>query len=212
MTDIIAALNWRYATKKFDPTRKLEPEKLSIIIESIRLTASSYGLQPYQVIVVSNDQLKSKLRLASFNQSQVEDCSHFIILATEMNVDEEYIGTFMNKVAQQRALDRDVLSPYEKYISGIITQLPDSDAQLWKEKQVYIALGNALIAAALLRVDSCAMEGFVKEEYDEILNLGKSGLKSCVALALGYRHEEDPAQHLAKIRREEGKMVVVLKN
>lgn len=212
MSDIIEALNWRYATKKFDPSKKLETEKLNIIIESIRLTASSYGLQPYQVIIVSNDQLKSKLRKASFNQSQVEDCSHFIILATEVNVDEEYIGSYMNKVAAKRDLDRDILSPYEKYISSIITQLPDSDAQLWKEKQVYIALGNALIAAALLRVDSCAMEGFVKEEYDEILNFEKSNLKSCVALALGYRHEEDSSQHLAKIRREESKMVVVLKN
>lgn len=212
MSEILEALNWRYATKKFDSAKKLEPEKLNTIIESIRLTASSYGLQPYQVIVVSNNELKARLRLASFNQGQVEDCSHFIVLATENNIDEKYVKSYMDRVSELRALKRENLTPYEKHITGVLAGLPENDAHLWKEKQVYIALGKALMVAALLGVDTCAMEGFVKKEYDSILDLPDRGLSSCVAIALGYRHAEDLNQHLVKIRRAENKMVVVLKN
>lgn len=212
MSEILEALNWRYATKKFDPAKKLEPEKLETIIESIRLAASSYGLQPYQVIVVSSDKLKAKLRLASFNQSQVEDCSHFIVLAIENKVDEKYVEGYMDKVSELRDLERKNLVPYEKYITGILAGWPESDARLWKEKQVYIALGKAMTVAALLGVDTCAMEGFVKTEYDNILKLQEKGLSSCVAIALGYRHADDVNQHFTKIRRAENKMVVVLKN
>jgi nitroreductase len=204
--EVLEALNWRYATKKFDKERKLSQEDLEKLLEAIRLSASSYGLQPYRVLVVENPELRENLKSASFGQPQVTDSSHYLIFCIEKWVDAAYVGSYLDTVASQRALDRTQLSGYEGHMVSVLERKGSDEGRMWKEKQAYIALGNAMTVAAFMGIDTCAMEGFDGQAYDEILNLHAMGLQSCVALAVGYRHPEDGNQNLSKIRRSEEKI------
>ncbi|HAH25706.1 MAG TPA: NAD(P)H-dependent oxidoreductase [Prolixibacteraceae bacterium] len=198
--EFLEKLNRRYATKIFDPTKIIAKGDLEKLLEAIRLSASSIGLQAYQVLVVENPEVRKKLRQASYNQSQITDASHLLVFAVDYDFNQKDADNFIQLIADTRNTTVDTLQGYATMIKGHLQQ-PAAQLEEWLTKQVYIGLGFGLVAAANLGIDSCPMEGFNTAEYDTILNLSQYGLKSKVILALGYRSEEDKYQYLTKVRK-----------
>ncbi|MDH4469265.1 MAG: NAD(P)H-dependent oxidoreductase [Bacteriovoracaceae bacterium] len=208
---IIEALEWRYAVKKFDPTKKIKQEHWKILEESLLLSPSSYGLQPWKFLVVQNVALRKQLTPASWNQTQVEDCSHYVVLATLKTITEDYIGSFIQSTAETRHMDVASLMGYQKMIIGDLVQGPRSKViEHWAQKQSYIAMGNIMHSAALLKIDSCPMEGIDPKAYDKILGLENTPYASAAAVALGYRSSEDKYQLAKKVRFPKDQIIKVL--
>jgi len=201
MKNYIENLNWRYATKQFDPTKKISQEELDFLLEAIQLSASSYGLQPYEIIVVENAQIQEKLKAAAWNQSQLTDASHVLVFANMKSVDENYVDAYMDTIAKTRKLKVEDLSGFKDIIKNTILQLSDEDQVQWTAKQAYIALGNLLSAAANFKIDVCPMEGFSAEEFDEILGLKERNLTAAAIATVGFRSAEDQTQFAAKVRK-----------
>ncbi|MGB8704515.1 MAG: NAD(P)H-dependent oxidoreductase [Gillisia sp.] len=207
MKNYLENLKWRYATKKFDPAKKVSDKDLDHLLEAIQLSASSYGLQPYQVIVVENKEVREKLKAAAWNQSQITDASHVLVFASMTQIDKDYIDTYLNNIAEVRDLKRENLSGLEQMLTNtILKQSPLQQAE-WSQNQAYIALGNFLSAAAEMRIDTCPMEGFDPSKFDEILELSKKGLTTAVIATLGYRSEEDVLQHASKVRKRKEDLI-----
>ncbi|WP_026915293.1 NAD(P)H-dependent oxidoreductase [Christiangramia portivictoriae] len=200
-------LNWRYATKKFDSDKKINTEDLHQLLESIQLTASSYGLQPYEVIVVENPEIREKLKAEAWNQTQVTEASHLVIFANLTRVTERYVDNYMDNIAATRNMSREDLKGMEDMIKNTTLQLPQEKQNLWAAKQAYIALGNLLAAAAHMKIDACPMEGFDAEKFDEILQLKDKDLTTAVIAPIGYRSEDDKYQHLAKVRKSTSDLI-----
>ncbi|MTB52323.1 NAD(P)H-dependent oxidoreductase [Lewinella sp. W8] len=199
-TSLLADLNWRYATKKFDPTRKLSAEDVSFLMEAINLTPTSYGLQPFRVLIVENPEVREQLKAASYGQTQITDASHLFVFAYKLDMSENYVDDFMARIADARGVDVSALEGYGNTIKGSVAAKGAEVTTEWNRRQTYIAVGNLLTAAATLRVDACPMEGFDPAKYDEILGLKEQGLEATVAVPVGYRSAEDAYQHLAKVR------------
>jgi nitroreductase len=197
----IENLNWRYATKKFNADKKIAQQDLESLKESVRLSASSYGFQPYKVLIIEDLEVRKKIQEASYNQSQIVDASHLFVFATQLNTGNEDVDALMNLTAETRGLEVENLKGYSDYIKGAISYLDVSQKTVWNAKQAYIALGSLLIAAAELKIDSCPMEGFVASQYDEILGLKELGLTASVVATLGYRSSEDTTGDYAKVRK-----------
>jgi len=197
---LLEKLNKRYATKKFDPTKKIAAEDLSTLLEAIRLSASSYGLQAYKVLVVENDAIRKQLRTAAWDQSQITDASQLLVFALETDFDEKGVDRFVENIARIRNIDASSLAGYSDMMKGSFKR-PKEEVQIWLTRQLYIALGFGLVAAAELNIDACPMEGFDAGQFDEILGLKEKNLHSVVLLTVGYRSSEDAYQHLAKVRR-----------
>jgi nitroreductase len=206
MNKIIEDLNWRYATKKFDSTKKISDEDLEIIKESLRLVPSSYGLQPFKFLFIENTSLRQQLKEKSFNQSQITDASHLLVICSLTEISEEYINKQIQNIAQIRSVSIESISGFGNYVKNQILHLKDEYVAEWNAKQAYIALGQILHTCASLRIDATPMEGFEKEAYDEILNLKKQGLQSVLVCPIGYRSEEDTNQFLKKVRRSQGSL------
>lgn len=206
---ILQNLNKRYATKKFDASKKISPADLSTLLEAIRLSASSYGLQAYKVVVVENDAIRKQLRAVSWDQSQITDASQVIVFAVETNFGEEGVDRYVENIAKTRNMDASALAGYGDMMKGSFKR-PAEEIQAWLTRQVYIALGFGLVAAAELNIDACPMEGFDTAAYDEILGLKEKGLHAAVILAVGYRSEEDGYQHLAKVRRSNEELFITV--
>jgi nitroreductase len=188
-TQLLTQLNWRYAVKRFDPTRTIDDATWQAIEQAMILTPSSYGLQPWKFVVVTDKAIKAQLPAISWNQKQPEDCSHMVVLAAKESMDSAYVDTFMQSVVTTRGLPEDAMSGYRKVLVSTIEKM---ESHLdWNARQVYIALGQLLMAAAMLGVDTCPMEGIVSTEYDKVLGLSGSGYTTIVACAVGYRHPED---------------------
>lgn len=201
VSSLTQALNWRYAVKKFDPQKKISDQEFKALQESLRLSPSSYGLQPWKFIVVNNPELRKKLRASSWNQSQVEDASHYVVLTYKEKMDEAHIEKYVQNMAATRGVTRDSLEPFYKVMVGDIVAGPRSQTiDAWAQRQCYIAMGFLMLSAASLNIDSCPMEGLVPEEYDALLDLKGSGYKTLASVALGYRHVDDKYQHMAKVR------------
>ncbi len=198
---LIDDLKWRYAAKKLNG-EKVSEEKLNAILDAIQLTPSSFGLQPYTVLVISDPEVKAKLLPASYGQTQIVDSSHLIVFAAWTNVTQEQIDTFIADTATKRSLPLEALNDYKAYLSGSVASKTVEEKALWAAKQTYIALGIGLAAAAEQQVDATPMEGFVPAQYDEILGLTEQGLTATLVLPLGYRHEGDWLAGLAKVRRD----------
>ena len=194
-------LNWRYATKRFDENKKISAEDLSALKEAVRLSASSYGLQPYQVLVIEDEKTKEKLRAAAFNQPQLTEASQVFVFASYTEVKEEYIQDYMKNVAETRGMDLSELDQFAEMIKGASMSLPKDQQAVWTAKQAYIALGFLLNAAATLKIDACPMEGYNGEEFDKILGLKEKGLTTAVIATVGYRSEEDATQNNKKVRK-----------
>jgi len=212
MSTLIDKLNWRYAAKKMDPTKVVEQDKLDRILEATRLTATSSGLQPYELFVVTNKELREKIVPHAWNQAQITDGSHLLVFAAWDNYTEERINEMFDLVNEERGF---VNQGWEDYRQMILGTYPPRDAEVNYQhaaRQAYIGLGTALIAAAEEGVDCTPMEGFVPEKVDEILGLKERGLRSVILLPLGYRAEEgDWLKDLKKVRRSSEKFITEMK-
>ena len=201
---------WRYATKKFDTTKKVSPEDLETLKEAIQLSASSFGLQLYKVIIVENLELRAQLLPASWGQTQIVDASHLLVFANQTTVDASDVDNYINNVATTRNIPVDALTGYADFMKGSLGNMTDDVKPTWTSKQTYIAIGNLLNAAAELKIDVTPMEGFVPAQYNEILGLDKLNLNAALVAAVGYRHEEDATQHVAKVRKSKENLFITL--
>jgi len=199
-TQIKEALNWRYATKLFDPTRKIVKEDIDILKESLRLSPSSFGLQPWKFLFIENKDLREKLKSASWGQKQITSASHLVVLCAKTDIDNNYIKKFIESISKIRNIPLEQLKENEEMIINFRKNAGNSFIENWTKKQVYIALGFLLETAALLQIDACPMEGFEANKFDEILDLKNKGLTSAVVCTLGYRSNNDKYAKLKKAR------------
>ncbi len=201
MSTFIENQNWRYATKKFNSEKKISNSDLEILKEAIQLSTSSYGLQPYKVIIVENEEIRKQLQPASWGQSQITDASHLFVFASITNVDSSYINNFVENMAKTRNIPVESIKAYADFMIGNITTLSPEKQFIWSQKQAYLALGNLLNVAAELKIDVTPMEGFIPEQYNEILGLTEKGLSATLVATIGYRDDEDATQHYVKVRK-----------
>jgi len=198
---LVDALQWRYATKVFDPAKKLPADVWSALEQALVLTPSSYGLQPYQFLVVQDPAKRAALLPQSWGQKQVVDCSHFVVFTARINMTEADVDKLISRMVAIRGVPSDSLTFYRDMMLGdVVSGARGKIAHEWATRQCYIALGNLMTAAAILGVDACPMEGIVPPEYDKILNLNDSGYATVVACALGYRAVNDKYAVLPKVR------------
>ena len=210
MSTTLENLNWRYATKKFDATRKIADKDLATIKEAVRLSASSYGLQPYKILIIESPELRAELQPAAWGQTQIVDASHLIIFANQTNFGDAEIEAFGKNMVETREIPAESIQGYVDFMKSKISTLPLETRNNWTAKQTYIALGNLLNVAAELKIDATPMEGFEAEKVNEILGLDKLGLNAAVIATLGYRHEEDATQHYKKVRKSNEELYITL--
>ncbi len=210
MNTFLENQNWRYATKKFDVTKKISNSDLDILKEAIRLTSSSYGLQPYKVLVIENPEVRAKLLPASWGQSQIIDASHLIVFANYTKIDSNDIDSFFKNICDTRNMPLDPLLGYKEFMTNSIKSKSNEEINIWNQKQTYLALGNLLNVAADLKIDVCPMEGFVPEQYNEILGLNKLNLNASLVAAVGYRSSEDATQHYKKVRKSNEDLFITI--
>ncbi|GGX34880.1 NAD(P)H-dependent oxidoreductase [Undibacterium squillarum] len=212
MSDLIQKLQWRYAAKKMDPSKAVPQEKVDRILEAIRLTATSSGLQQYEVLVVTNKELREKIKPVAWNQGQITDSSHLLVFAAWDNYTEERINMMFDLVNEERGFRNE---GWENYRNMLLNTYPKRDAETNYQhaaRQAYIGLGTALIAAAEEQVDSTPMEGFDPDAVDQILGLREKGLRSVILLPLGYREaENDWLVNLKKVRRSKENFITEIK-
>lgn len=199
--DTIKQLEWRYATKKFDKTKKLATSKLNILKQAFNLTATSFGLQTITLVVVTNPDLREKLVEPAYRQSQVLDASHLLVICIKEIIDSTDVNDYFDNVRTIRDTSETILSPYRKNLIETMQRMTKEQQQQWSMNQAYIALGNLMTVCAIEAIDSCPMEGFVPSKYDEILNLKALGLKSALLLPVGYRSEDDMFSGFLKVRK-----------
>jgi nitroreductase len=200
---LLAALNWRYATKFFDATKKIPADIWQTLEQALVLTPTSYGLQPYKFLVVNNPAKRTELLPHSWGQKQVVDASHFVVFTARTEMKEADVDRFIKRTTEVRKLPQGAFNPYRDMMLGDIVNGPRGKiAHEWATRQTYIALGNLMTCAAVLGVDACPMEGLVPTEYDKVLKLNGSGYATVVACALGYRSANDKYASLAKVRYE----------
>lgn len=200
MPNTVEHLRWRYATKRYDATKKLSDEQRQIIMESLRLAPSSFGLQPWKFVHVTNPALREKLKVAAFDQPQLTEASDLFILCSKTSMDEAQIDVYLKSIADQRQVPPESLAGFRQTLIHTMTNRSAADLTEWNARQTYIALGVALAAAAENQIDATPMEGFDAAQFDKILDLEKLGFRSRAILAVGFRSPEDAFQHLAKVR------------
>ena len=212
MKKIIENLNWRYATKVFDKAKKVSEEDFETILESFRLTPSSFWLQPWKLIVVENPELREKLVEYSWNQRQVADASHLLVFAKYNDFWEKNIDKYLDKIIEIRAWNREELIWYENMMKWFFKNSTPEKISSWQENQINIALWNLMTTCAVLWIDSCPIWWFIPEKYDEILWLKEKWLSSVVLLPIGYRDEElDKYAKLKKVRFDLKNLVEFIK-
>ena len=198
---LLEQLNWRYATKQFDPNRKISAEDWTILEEALLLTPSSGGLQPWKFIVVTDPSMRASLLPASYGQAQVTDASHLVVFAGKNNFSEADVDAHLQHLAEVQGVSLETLAPLRAMlVGGIVQSLDEAARAAWARNQAYIALGNLLTSAALLGIDACPMEGFDRSKYDEILDLPAQGLSTAVIATLGYRSPTDKYANAPKVR------------
>ncbi len=193
-------LEWRYATKKFDPTKKIPAKEVAELLETLRLSPSSFGLQPWKFVVVANEKLRAELKPHAWNQAQVTDASHLLVLCSLKKMDEAYIKQFVTHLAEVRAIPRQSLEQYEQIMLGFLNGKTEDQISHWMQNQVYIALGVLLVECARRKIDACPMEGFDSKKFDEVLGLDKKGITSVVLCPIGYRAADDHNAAMKKVR------------
>ncbi|MCA1963006.1 MAG: NAD(P)H-dependent oxidoreductase [Prosthecobacter sp.] len=201
--DILAALNWRYACKAFDPTKKIPDDTWETLEQSLVLTPSSFGLQPWKFLVIRDAELREKLVPHAWNQRQVADCSHLVVMTVPKALGEDWIDANIARMVEVRGGTADALAGFRSMVAGFRTNLEAKGGlETWAKLQSYIALGQFMLAAALLGVDTCPMEGFIPAKFDEVLGLDSSGWTTAVLCPAGYRSAEDRYATLPKVRFE----------
>ena len=203
--NLIEKLNWRYATKSMNGDT-IPQEKMDRILEAIRLAPSSFGLTPYNVIVVQSPEIREDLKIACWGQQQIVDASAVLVFAAKTNIDENLVDEFIVEVANSRGMDVESLDQYRYAVNLNVTQMTQEQRVEWAKKQAYIGLGFGLVAAATENVDSTPMEGFMADQVDSVLNLSAENLTSACILTLGYRDEtKDYLANVPKFRFEKEK-------
>jgi nitroreductase len=210
MNNFIKDANWRYATKKFDASKKIATQDLEILKEAIRLSASSYGLQPYKILVIENPEIRAKLQPVAWGQSQVVDASQLLVFANITNFGDTEIDAFIKNLTETRGITTESVQGYADFMKSKILALSEDQRNVWSSKQTYIALTNLMNAAAELKIDVTPMEGFETEKFNEILGLDKLGLSAALIATIGYRHEEDATQNYAKVRKSNEQLFINL--
>ncbi len=199
--ELLKNLKWRYATKKFDTTKKVSHQDLDKIKEAVQLSVSSYGLQLYKVLIIENGQIREQLKPVSWNQSQITDASHLFVFCNYTDASSKTINDFIKHTAKTRNLDLERLYGYGDFIKSKLAEKSPDETTSWLKSQTYLALGNLLNACAELRIDACPMEGFEPEAYNNILGLHQQGLNAAVIAPIGYRHCDDHTIGQQKVRK-----------
>jgi nitroreductase/dihydropteridine reductase len=200
METIIQALQKRYAVKQFDKSFKLSTEQVSQFKEIANLTATSMGLQPFRVAMISSDEVKEKLLTHSYNQPQITSASHLFVLCAVENVDDNYADKYLDNIAKTRGVTRESLKGYEQMVKGFTSQDDTEMKTQWAARQAYIVVGNLLTSAAMAGIDACPMEGFDADAYAEVLGLKAKGLRPYALVALGKKSQDDKYATAAKVR------------
>ncbi|QWX85042.1 NAD(P)H-dependent oxidoreductase [Cellulophaga sp. HaHaR_3_176] len=197
----VSKLQWRYAVKKFDSQKILSEAKLNILKEAFNLTATSYGLQPLKLLVIGNKELQESLVKSSYGQRQVADASHLLVICTETEINEQFITSYFKLVKKIRNTEDAILNPFKEFLISDFSAKNKEEIENWATKQAYLALGNLLTVCALEGIDSCPMEGFIPNAFDEVLDLKSKNLKSVLLLPVGYRADDDIFAGFAKVRK-----------
>ena len=210
MSEIIESLSWRYATKKFDRNKKLSKVKIDTLKEAFNLTATSFGLQTLNLVVVTNEDIKESLVPHSYNQNQVAEASQLLVICIQDNISDLDVITYYDNIKAIRNTPEEILRPYRRDLMQMIKKMTVEERQQWSLNQAYIALGNLMTVCAIEGIDSCPMEGFIPEKYDDLLNLKERGLKSALLLPVGYRAEDDIFSSFKKVRKSLDETIIEL--
>ncbi len=197
----IESLQWRYATKKFDTNKKLSNTQINTLKEAFNLTATSYGLQPIKLVVIQHKKIQERLVLASWNQQQIAQASHVLVICIQDDFTSKEVENYFDLVKKTRNTPDEVLSSFRSFLVAEIDKKTPTELNIWNKNQAYLALGNLLTVCALEQIDACPMEGFIPEQYDEILGLKAHGLTSTLVLPVGFRADDDAMKELAKVRK-----------
>ncbi|MFD2255332.1 NAD(P)H-dependent oxidoreductase [Luteolibacter algae] len=207
-SELLSALNFRYATKVFDSSQKILPEVWSAIETSLTLTPSSFGLQPWKFLVIDSPDIREKLKAESWGQSQVTDASHLVVLTARTDLSRQDIDSWIARLSEVQGTPLDALAGLSGVISSFSSGKTPAEQQAWNARQVYIALGQLMSSAALMGIDSCPLEGISADGYDEVLGLKDSGYATAVACALGYRSADDKYAVAPKARYPHERVIV----
>jgi len=210
LNSVVAQLNWRMATKNFDPDKKISDNEFQLLLEALRLSPSSYGLQPWKFVVVKNPDVRVKLQAASYGQKQVGDASHLIVLCAKTSLGQADVDHYIQSTADVRGLKIEDLAGFKGMLSTFIGGKEKDVLQGWATKQVYIALGNLLTTCAMSNIDTCPMEGFDSTAYNEILGLEKLGLSATLVCPVGYRLADAPEAKEKKVRFSKEELIITI--
>ena len=208
--DTIKQLEWRYATKKFDSTKTLSKQKLDVIKQAFNLTATSFGLQTISLLVIEDKEVRASLVEHSYNQKQVVDASHLLVICIQDNISNVDVNNYYKNIKDIRNTPDSILEPYKKDLLDMLSRKTINQRQQWSTNQAYIALGNLMTVCAIEGIDSCPMEGFIATQFDAILQLKTHGLKSVLLLPVGYRADDDIFSSFKKVRKPVAQTIVEL--
>ena len=206
--NIIDSLKWRYAVKKFDSSKELSETQIHTLKEAFNLTATSYGLQHLNLVVIKNKEVQEKLLAHSMKQQQVVQASHLLVICLQDTYTTKEVENYFKLVKEIRNTPDAVINPFKEFLTAEIAKKTQAELFLWNKNQAYIALGNLLTVCASQEIDSCPMEGFNPEKYDEVLDLKKHNLKSVLVLPVGFRAEDDYMKDLAKVRKDLSETII----
>ena len=206
--NIIESLEWRYACKKFDPSKKLSNTQIETLKNAFNLTPTSFGLQPLKMIIIKDQELKDKIFPHSYFQEQVKTCSHLLVLCIDTIVNEKTIDNYFDYEKKVRGTTEDVVGTFRNQLKGMYSGMTAENIERSSVYQTYIALGNLMTVCAIEKIDNCPMEGFVPAKIDEILNLKEKDLKSVLMLPVGIRAEDDIMSNMKKVRKPLKDMVI----
>jgi len=210
MSQIIEALNWRYSTRSIDPNKIVPKDKVEILKEAFRLTATSFGLQPIKLIIIKDKEIQKSLVASSYNQKQVGDASHLLIIAIAKSYGDTIVDDYFDLEMKVRGTSPDVIAPFKEYLKSNFAQKTAQEKRQFALNQAYITLGNLMTACALEKIDACPMEGFEPEKYDNILGLSAHNLEAVLLLPIGYRIDDDKSIRVKKVRKPLDELILEL--
>jgi nitroreductase len=208
--DFMKQLYWRYATKQFDPSKKISEQDLALLLESLRLSPSSFGLDPWKFLVITDPKKRAELKGMAWGQSQITDASHLIVLCAQREMNAEQIQAFVQRTGQTQGLPVENLKSLNDMITGSVARRSPAEVAAWNQNHVYIALGFLLSTAAYLGIDACPMEGFDAAAFDKALGLEAQGLHATVLAAIGYRSADDKYASRKKVRKSKAEVVAMV--
>lgn len=206
--NIIDSLKWRYAVKKFNPDKELTAHQIQILKEAFNLTATSYGLQPLQLLIIKNKSIQKELVAHSWNQPQVLEASHLLVICVPKTYTSKEAEKYFKLVQKIRNTPDNIIKPFKEFLTTDIDKKTQEELLLWNKNQAYLALGNLLTVCATEKIDACPMEGFLPEKYDEVLQLDPKNLTSVLVLPVGYRADDCYMKDQPKVRKELSETVI----